>query len=544
MSCLSAIILLMFCSELYAPLPTSRNSDRAEQLTPHTVIITSLMYHMTELLSTIEAYLVGFQKKAFLDTVNALDSISVDIDTSSDKLCEILNILAYESSYTGGLPIFNLGGPNHNNTDSMGNVIVPAVLYWDYPLIISDSDPKFKDVNVIKFQDNIVFKPNSMGLCPNPSVPAAAIIVQKDNMTIDLSGFSLILDDSLLTPAYDQDLCPSSSDCSTPPSCLINVHGIIIAPGVKNTQIVSSAYQNSSTHSAIKDFTGYGIYAQGTTTAGQKVENVTIHDIHINDCFGGILAEHTNDMKVLRCQTNNNCSFNPVYGMKYVDVTNLTITESESSSNDSCGDVWGIYMEDTNNTLVQNSQISMNKSHNDGSAYGIHITATSPTSSSTNHIKNCMINKNTCSSAITAQANGILLTSTNPALFSGTAHAKIEGCSILNNGVSGSSQPPVGYGIQIHGSNYNEINKNKVGLNATTGIYDTFQTFPNGSTSLFTSNVAFFNGTAGTPNYSIKFTKNLTGALEDFRATILYAANLQGINTTDVTLGNLDIRKI
>lgn len=155
-----------------------------------------------------------------------------------------------------------------------------------------------------------------------------------------------------------------------------------------------------------------------------------------------------------------------------------------------------------------------------------------------------MINKNTCSSAPTAQAVGILLTSTNPTSFNGTSGAKIEGCSILNNGITGSTQPPVGYGIQINASTYNEITKNKIGLNATTGIYDTAQTFPNGSTSLFTSNVAFFNGSSGAPNYSIKFTKNLAGILEDFKATLLYAANLQGINTTDVTLGNLDIRKI
>lgn len=553
---ISMILFLTFltiiATSLYAPSPTSRNSDRARQLVPTSAIMSSLMHHMTELVSSIESYLVGSQKESMLAVVNDLDLLVANGSSSPtpttdccDQVCEILKIVAYDSSYTGGLPIFNLGGPNHNNTDSSGTLYPAAsqLQYWNYPLIISDSDTTFAGVNVIKLQENIVYKPANSATC-DPSGNLAAIIINKDNMIIDLSGFSLILDDSLLSPSF-KNTCPATTaNCATPPACTTIINGIMISPGVKNTQIVSSSYQNSSTRGTITDFNGFGIVINGNSASGSRIDNTQILDININHCFGGISAQYASDLKIQRTCTNNNCAFSSVYGMKFQNISNLFIADSESNGNSSCGNVWGMYLQDTINAIILNSQTSLNLSEYDGSAYGIYLTASSATTSCQNKIKNCQSNKNTCSNAAGAQAVGIYLGSNSPGTFAGTFNNVVEKCTAMSNSITGTTTPPNAYGIKIENSNYNEILKNNIGLNGTTGIFDTLQTFPNGSTSAFTSNVSFFNGYLGANNYSIFFLKNLSSPLEPFKATILYASNLQGINTTDITLGNLDLREI
>lgn len=542
------VLLIPLCSffiNIKAPAPTSRSADRAEQLSPHNVIMSSLMFHMTELLSAIESCMV-FQKKAAIEAQNTLESIAEQSQCSCEKLCELLNIASYESSYTGGLHIFNLGGPNHNNTDALGNPLSPAVNCWDNALTITDSDSRFDGVNVIKIQENITFKPSTT-MCTGTE-NLAAIIVEKDNMTIDLSGFSIAMDGQNLMPNPPTTSCSTETGCATP-NCVAQVHGIIIKKGVKNTKIISTTQQHNHTNGSIHGFTGFGIVIEGDTGIDETVKEVSIDNIQIYDCFSGIWGQNASNVNVTKTKTNNNCNYENVYGMKFDNVAHLYIMGSQASSNKSCKNVYGIQLNDVAHSLIQDTECSKNQSvatavtTMTGSVYGVHMTASAPNKTFANKLKNCTVTANLCSETNSSECVGIQLDSN-------TAHNIIEECSVLANNFNATTSPPNAFGIKLDNSNYNELTKNKVGFNgnvttaptnANIGIYDTLQT--TGSTSLFTSNISFFNGSMGTSNYSIKFKKNQTSPLEDFKATVIYAANLEGVATTTPTLGNLDIKK-
>lgn len=502
---LMLISLIALASSTQGRLPTSRDSDFAENLSPCKSITINLIKDITTILSNI-----------------------------TDKVCDIKDIKEYETTFKGGLGVCNLNGPNQDIEDTN---------CWTHPLHIRNSDSRFDGVNIIRIKENIVFKPNANAACPE--VPAqAAIIVEKDDMTIDLSGFAIVMDGQNLVP--NPPTTHPASSC-VDPGCIAAVHGIHIKPGVKNTRIISSQDQNTHTRGSFKKFTGFGIYIEGGTTPQTKVEEVFINNIRIYNCYNGIFAQHASNINVTRTEANNNFNYNTVYGMQFVDVSEIYIVGSQASSNISCNDVYGMYFEDTCNSLIEESETSKNRSTGTGSVYGMHVTATSPTTSFTNTIRNCKVSSNLCSDDSSAECVGIFLGSTDGSSHEGTAHNTIENCTIMANNFSGDTSPPNAHGIKHDHANFNEINNNKVGFNANTapmgssnsGIVDTSTT---GSTNLFTSNVSFFNGYQGSDNYSIVFKKN-NGGTQDFKATIIYAANLEGIATNTPTLGNLDVKK-
>lgn len=488
------IITMTIASTLHAPLPTSRDADFSESLSPCKII-----------------------------SINLLSQIT-------DKLCDILDIKQYESTFKGGLGVCNLQGPNHD---------IPDTNCWDHPLHITDSDPIFEGVNIIRIKENIIFKPNANAACP-VTTQQAAIIVEKDDMTIDLSGFTINMDGRNLTS--NPSTCAADTGC-TDPGCVPAVHGIHILPGVKNTRIISTQSENTHTRGSIKKFTGFGIYIEGNTGVGERVEEVFINNIRIYNCYNGIYAQNASNINITRSEANNNCNYSTVYGMQFVNVSDLYIVGSQASSNRSCNTIYGIYMQDTCNSFVEDTETSKNVStttSNTGSVYGMYVTATTATTSFANHIKNCKVSGNMCANTAASECTGIYLGGQS-------AHNIIDSCTVIANNFTDAVSPPNAYGIRLDSSNFNEITSNKVGFNANNaptgstnpGISDTDIT---GSTSLFTSNVSFFNGYQGSNNYDILFRKN-TGGTESFKATIIYAANLEGVTTNTPSLGNLDVRK-
>ena len=501
------LISLVTLSQLsYSRLPTSRDSDFAENLSPCKII-----------------------------NINLLNTINNTLSSMTDKICDLVDIKQYETTFKGGLGVCNLGGPNHDDETTK---------CWTHPLHITTSNPTFEGINIIRIKENITFKPNANTSCPE--VPAqAAIIVEKDDMTIDLSGFAIVMDGQNLIP-NPPTICRTLTGC-VDPGCIAAVHGIYIKPGIKNTRIISSQDQNTHTRGSLKKFTGFGIYIDGGTTSTTRIEEVFINNIRIYNCYNGIFGQHASNINVTRTEANNNCNFNTVYGMQFVDVAELYIIGSQASSNQSCNNVYGIYLEDTCNSHIEETQTNKNRSIATGSVHGIHITATSPTTSFTNTIKNCICSSNSCSADSSAECVGIFLGSTNTSTHEGTAHNVIQDCTIMANNFAETSSPPQAHGIKSDHANFNEITNNKVGFNGNTSStgsinYGIIDTVTAGSTNLFTSNVSFFNGYQGNDNYSITFKKN-NGGVEEFKATIIYAANLEGVATNTPNLGNVDVRK-
>jgi hypothetical protein len=461
----------------------------------------------------MDQYLNGFQKNAFLETNQELLDIKTAAQAQQSSLTDLVNIAAYESSYTGALAIFNLGGTSHNDTSKY---------YWDKPLHITTTDSQFDGVNIIRLQENIVYKPEAADVAG--AGPYAAIIIEKDNMTIDLFGFSLILDD-INTGNYDEDDCPNGSL-----SGVTTIHGIYIKPGVKNTRIISSLGQQVK--GSIRDFNGYAIFAEGGNTITTDIEQLRIDNIAAANNFGGFSVSYAKEVIISNSETNSNCSINTVYGMSYANVTDLDVYDCKSNSNVSADDVFGIYLKDTVGAKIRNCHANHNESINTGSAYGFTITATSTSTTHSNSIKECIANENICAYADSQESIGFYLTG-------GSYNNIIENCTSLSNtqgAVSGSpATVPKGYGIKIDNSNYNEIHSNKIGTQLTYGIYDSAA---GTSTTLLTRNIAFYNPT----NYSISY-KTSTGEVTELHTVILYPSDLSGINTATLQLQNFEIKK-
>lgn len=486
--------MLQFCIPLCANRPISRDSDFIDGAVPSNIINITLLQQITE------------------------------------KLCDILDIKKYETTSKGGLGVCNLGGPTHDDEN---------IKCWDHPLMISDSNPTFEGINIVRIKENITFKPNTNTTCP-VTTQQAAIIVAKDDMTIDLSGFAITMDGQKLNPVPPVLVGPDNN-CSDP-GCIPAVHGIYIMPGVKNTRIISTQSDNTHTRGSIKKFTGFGIYMAGDTGVGKQVEEVFVNNLRIYNCYNGIYAQHASNVNITRTEANNNCNYNTVHGMHFVNVSELYVVGCQASSNRACNNVYGMRLQDTTNALIQDCQTSKNISattSNTGSVYGIHISGTSPTTSFANTVQDCKASGNICADTVNSECVGVLLGDQS-------AHNIVQNCTILSNDVAGINNSPNAYGIRLDNSHFNEVTENKVGCNATSvsisghpGISDSLTA---GSTSLFTSNVSFFNGHQGGENFNIKFKKN-SGETEDFKATIIYAANLEGVSTNVPTLGNLDIKK-
>lgn len=511
--------ILMLCTHLSTPTSLEfRQAAFSDHLTPYPVIMSSLVYQITQLLGNMDQYLSGFQKNALLETNQELQDLKTATQQIQNNTTEILNINAFDSNYTGALPVFNLGGTTHNDT---------TINYWDQPLYITSSDTQFDGVNIIRLQENIIYKPAEADV--SGSGPYGAIIIEKDNMVIDLFGFSLILDDSNIGN-FDEDACPV---CSGDLSDVKTVHGIYIKPGIKNTRIISSMGQHAK--GSIRDFTGFAIYAQGASGAANNIEQLMIDNISVADNFSGISVEYAANVSVTNSDAISNCCLNAVYGMSFTNVTDLFVASCKSNSNASCDDVYGIFIKDTIGALVQNCEASYNESAEDGSAYGITITASSSTSTHSNKLENCTANENLCAYAHATQSIGIYLT--------GSSYNNIvQDCTSLSN-THGAipdpdpnpTTPPKGYGIKLENSNFNELHGNKIGTHLTYGIYDSLTA----STSIFTKNVSFYSPT----NYSVNF-QSASGTTDPLNVVTLFPGDLSAMNTATSQLQNVEIKKV
>ena len=379
------------------------------------------------------------------------------------------NTTGISGSVTSIVVLKNLSGTGHNGGSAN----------WDYPLNITTSTTG----NVFTLSENIVFS-----TIANITAESAAIVVGKDNVTIDLGGQTL---STTVTGNF--------------------VHGIYIKPGIKGTQIISST-QNVNNKGIIQDFKGYGIYIAGSS--GSTVKNTSIDNISCAYNSKGLYAEYAHDISI----TNSNFIANTsssvlVHGIYMANIKNALISNVKANANNTsaAANAYGIYFENATNSIIEHSSADLNFSTGTGgSAYGIYITSTVSATSSSNSIVSSTANENYCAATNTAnqEAVGIMLTTNASTTTSNT----ISSCTTQRNVFTGSTATnPNGYGIKINGINNNMIKGCTSSYNKTNGILDTAV---NTSTNTYHSNTCTKNGSDGSTNYSVSFT---TGPLNVLR---------------------------
>lgn len=410
----------------------------------------------------------------------------------------------------------------YTNLRALGAPVPPPSSTWTQPLIIDNNNPAFNNTSVYQFQSNIVYNPGIRYTYPTTYTDyPAAIIVAKDNMTIDLNGFNLSLD-------------PSSS-----PNFLTNspTYGIAVYQGVKNLKIISSTAVNRK--GSITGFSGYAIYAAGIIQNynsydinSNYIKNLVIDNLLITQNINGIYVLNAIQATISNTHLIYNFSPRALFAINFYNVLNGIIESCRINQNYTFSHVIGINLTNTVNGQVQSCQITANRSMQNGNSTGIKVAAVGSglLLSTANSIENCDINRNTCSYTASRESIGIDLTA-------GSIHNIIENCSCALHGPIPSASPPptpaiIGIGIRLDGSDFNQINSNRCGYNSTYGISDTNRA----STSFFTRNFCALNLIA---NYNV-MVPNPPGPTIPLPTIILSSGDLNGYTGAGPILSNLE----
>lgn len=453
-------------------------------------------------------------------TTTPTTTTSTTSSTTESTLDEILSTLQFDIPAQGGGLINNT---STNTTRSLPKTRAENtnLEYWTQPFIISNDDPTFDHISVVRFQENIFYQPEDSSI--SGSEENAAIIIRKDDTTIDLYGFTLALDSSEIGGL----------------SATTVVHGIYIEPGVKNTKIISSAPHQTKGY--ITGFTGFGIFAEGTDSQTSdscdiytnKIKQVEINNLFIAENFNGISLNNVFQARINQSNVISNVSQTDSYGIYCSNSHDITINECKVNKNYSYQNMYGIYVKDCVGTSISNSEANFNESIQTGNTSGITITGSSASTCHANSIFNCQANANLSAYVSGVESIGIHLSDE-------TFNNVIEQCSTFSNSyetASGASTPstlPIGYGIKLDNSNHNQVHKNTSGNHLNYGFYDSLT----GSTTIYTGNKALYNPTE---NYSISFTTG-TGATQPISTTIVYPGDLSARGTVS-PLDNIEIEQ-
>jgi len=444
-------------------------------------------------------------------------SSSSSSGVSTADTSEILRTLQYHIPIEGGLAVNNLTPTTLRSRTPKTRASTGT--NWEEPLIIDESSA-FKNIGTIRFKEDIIFKPSA-----NSTGVVAAIVVNKDNMTIDLYGYTLQFDSSEIGGLNTTQ----------------QIHGIYINPGVKNTKIVSSKSQDSV--GAISRFTGYAIYASGNSTETNnnydfftnKIKQISIENILIAGNLNGIYLRRVEEATIHNSKIINNISYNTLYGINILNSQDIKITDCKVNQNISHASLTGIYIKDSIGVSVSNTQASYNKSLMTGNVAGITITASSASSCHSNSIFNCQANSNLCAYVNDTQSIGFHLKNQ-------TFNNVIEKCIADGNSYGDYPQnnqtpttPPLGYGIKLENSNSNQITDNILKSNLSYGFYDNLT----GSTSFYTKNKSLYHPVA---NYDVFYITG-TDATQPLEVITIYPGDLSTVAENLSPYSNIEVQQ-
>lgn len=400
----------------------------------------------------------------------------------------------------------------------LDNIVQKPTATWTKPVILDASYP----TNNYTLESNTIYKPTPFYSYPQTytSYPAA-IIIAKDNITVDLAGCNL-------------SLHPSSAG-----NFLLNnpTYGISVYQGVKNVRIISSTPLQKG---SISGFSGAAIYINGSAQSfnnydiySNMVKNVTILNLLITQNINGIYIANALRANVIDTDIIYNYSARAVYGIYCTNILEGLISNCQVNQNLSFTDIYGICLNDTINFTVQNSLMNGNRSFQNGNATGLLITASSSITSTANQISNCVANRNLCSFVTGKTCIGFNINNLSN-------HNVIEKCSAsfcthgpLYPGTSTPVTYPQGIGFQIDTGLFNQMHNNRSGYNDTYGFYDTAAS----SSSFWTSNTGLLNDTA---NYSVTVPTS-TGS-EPLPTIILYPNDLTPYSGSGPLLANIEVQ--
>ena len=413
----------------------------------------------------------------------------------------------------------------------------PQIVTWNAPLIIDYANPFFNTQSVVKFEENIIYNPGQNYNYPTPYVDyPAAIIIARDNITIDLAGFNL-------------SLAPRSAASFF---AFKPTYGIAIMPGVKNTKIISSS--SLLRPGSISNFSGYAIYGLGISTSQSynfyelMIQNIIIENILMNSNLGGIFLENAVQFAINLVAVSYSFGNRPISAIYLNNALNGIVENCKIDQNYSDHSVIGFELIDTINVAIDTCIIDSNRSLKDGDAIGVLMSATPDLTSYSNRVSNCNIINMLCSFTDSRESSGISITG-------GSFGNIIENNSISFNSHGPGLLPPiitpVTYGIKLSNTDFNIINKNKVANNGDFGIYDSNATPVTNpplvpptsiSTSFFTNNTCLFQ----TTNYWVRVPTVGTFApgvdISLFNVTTIYAGNTSAYVPSLPVLQNISVK--
>lgn len=404
---------------------------------------------------------------------------------------------------------------------------------WTKPLIIDSNNHDFDDQNSIKFDNNVIYKPAANYIYPVIYANyAAAIIVNKDNITIDLSGYNF----SFHPPATSNFMINNPT------------YGIAVYPGVKNLRIISTNPNgnNERTHQgSITNFTGYAIFASGSRQSYNSydiyalmIKNLLIDNLLITQNTNGIYLENCFNPTISNCNIIYNYSSRTTHGIYFSYVLNGLIDQCQINQNLSYTDVYGVLLEDTSNVMVRNSSMNANQSIRTGSARGLSLNASlaSPASYD-NTIINCTAHRNLCANAEHQTSIGFHISHLSRINTIQNCSSSHSGYSQLSHNAMPPTTPPTSFGFFIDGSNFNTITGNTASYHASAGFFDAALA----STSFYTSNIGSFCGPEYKgPNFVVSVPNSST-QVGPLQTTNLYANDVSAFTGSGPQLVNLSI---
>jgi hypothetical protein len=444
-------------------------------------------------------------------------SIGVD----GEYLDDILKTLQFDIPFPGGYAVDNSTTQIRKRSKKRTYQQV-----WTQPLVIDGTSPMFDNVGIVRFKENIVFKPTDGSY-------SAAIIIDRNDVTIDLYGFNLELDSSEIDGLLSNHV----------------IHGIFIKPGVKNIKILSSASQDRQ--GSISRFTGYGIYAEGGTNPtmnaiqiyNNQIKDLEFHNITISECFNGIYLKQVAYGILDRINIIHNTSLiNTLYGIYCLSCSNLEIKHCRVNENYSNYNVYGIYLKNTIGCTIKHTEANFNKSvHNEfitqsphvGSISGMTIIGTSTINSHSNIIFNCQANDNICGTVSEAEIIGFHLAENTFNNVIEQSQASYNHHNKNTEDLTDLEILPIGYGFKIENSHHNQIISNQANSNLNYGFYDD----ADASTTIYTGNKSFYNPI----NYDVVFKTNVSETQPLSRITI-YPSDLSAALNTISPLVNIEMQ--
>ncbi len=402
-------------------------------------------------------------------------------------------------------------------------------MIWKKPLIIDDNNHDFDNISEFTFSNNIIYKPDQNYTYPwmYNNYPAA-IIVNKDNVTINLNGHNLSLDPS----------SAANFKMNSP------IYGIAIYQGVKNLRIISSSPNghNEKTHQgSITNFCGYAIYGSGSTQSynsydpySNRIKNLMIDNLLITHNINGIFLENAITPNITNTNIIYNYSPRILYGIYYSNVLSGNIENCIINQNWSYLDVFGVYLQDTTNMSVSNCQASVNRSLKTGNATGFWLGSSYliKGESSANTITNCTADRNLCSFSDNARSIGFHTTNLSHHNIITQNQSFNSGHTLQWPGIPNPTTLPTGTGFQWDSSDFNQVSYNKAGYHLTYGFYDSAPI----SSSFFTANNSIFN----LINYHI-IMPNLNASPGPLEVIVLLSNDVSAFTGAGPQLSNLSM---